>query len=215
MLTADDMSSVQVPASQGRRTSAESRLREALVQFPRSLFCTEEPKHESELREPPEELTVVTMIEALELAGTERVLELGAPTAYAAAVLSQLAAEVYAVVSEPELAERRGRDLYALGCRNVHVVLSPPQAGWPAAAPYQAIVVGAAAARVPLELIHQLDLGGRLVISIGDEHGQLLERIYKCQGALKSETLGTCHLGMLAHARHTPSLVPWVHQPGS
>ena len=211
------MSSVQPPSpvSHGRRSSAESRLREALVQFPRSLFCTEEPKHESELREPPEELTVVTMIEALELAGTERVLELGCPSAYAAAVLSRLAAEVYSVVSEQELAERRGRHLYALGCRNVHVVLSPPQAGWPSAAPYQAIVVGAAAAEVPLELIHQLDLGGRLVISIGDEAGQLLERVYKCQGALKSETLGSCHLGMLADARHTPSLVPWVHQPRS
>jgi len=155
------------------------------------------------------------MIEALELAGTERVLELGCPSAYAAAVLSRLAAEVYSVVSEQELAERRGRHLYALGCRNVHVVLSPPQAGWPSAAPYQAIVVGAAAAEVPLELIHQLDLGGRLVISIGDEAGQLLERVYKCQGALKSETLGSCHLGMLADARHTPSLVPWVHQPRS
>jgi protein-L-isoaspartate(D-aspartate) O-methyltransferase len=198
--------------SRGRRESAESRLRDALVQFPRSLFCSEEPHHESELREPPEDLTVVTMIEALELSGTERVLDLGSPSAYTAAVLSHLAAEVYSVVSEPELAERRGRGLYALGCRNVHVVLSPPPVGWPGAAPYQAIVVGAAAAQVPLELIHQLDLGGRLVISIGDEKEQLLERVYKRQGALKSETLGACHLGMLAGACDTPSLVPWVHQ---
>lgn len=219
MLVVHDMSSVQVPnrVAGGRRNSVESRLREALVQYPRSLFCTEEPKHASELGEPPEDLTVVTMIEALDLAGTERVLELGSPTAYMAALLSHLAAEVYSVVSEQELAERRGRDLYALGCRNVHVVLSPPAAGWPGAAPYQAIVVGAAAAQVPLELIHQLDVGGRLVISIGDEKEQLLERVYKCpsQGALKSETLGACHLGMLADSRHTPSLVPWVHQPES
>lgn len=212
-----DMSSVQPPSpvSRGRRNSAESRLRDALVQFPRSLFRSPEPKHQSELRELPEDLTVVSMIEALELAGTERVLELGSPTAYTTAVLSHLAAEVYSIVSEPELAERRGRDLYALGCRNVHVVLSPPQVGWPEAAPYQAILVGAAAPQVPLELIHQLDLGGRLVISIGDDNGQLLERVYKCQDALKSETLGTSHLGMLADARHTPSLVPWVHQPQS
>jgi protein-L-isoaspartate(D-aspartate) O-methyltransferase len=211
------MSSVQPPspASHGTRNTAEGRLRDALVQFPRSLFCSEEPKHESELREPPEDLTVVTMIEALELVGTERVLELGSPTAYTAALLSHLAAEVYSVVSEQERAEQRGRDLHALGCRNVHVVLSPPQLGWPGAAPYQAIVVGAAAAQVPLELIHQLDLDGRLVISIGDENGQLMERVYKGHGALKSETLGSCHLGMLADARHTPSLVPWVHQPRS
>ena len=158
----------------------------------------------------PEDLTVGTMIDALGLVGTERVLEIGSPTADTAATLSGLAAEVYSVVSDPELAERRGRHLHALGCRNVHVVLAPPEAGWPEAAPYQAILVGAAAAQVPLELIHQLELGGRLVISIGDETGQLLERVYKGQGALKSETLGTSHLGMLAHARQTPSCVPWV-----
>jgi len=208
------MRSVQAPpASHGRRNSAESRLRDALVHFPRSLFCSEEPKHEGELREPPEDLTVVTMIEALQLVGSERVMELGSPTAYTAAVLSQLAAEVYSVVAESELAERRGRDLHALGCRNVHVVPSPSEAGWPAAARYQAIVVGAAAAQIPNELINQLDLGGRLVIPIGDEKEQLLERVvYEGQGALKSETLCTCHLGMLADGRHRPSVVPWAHQ---
>ena len=158
----------------------------------------------------PEGLTVASMINALELVGRERVLEIGSPTADTAVALSHLAAEVYSVVSDPDLADRRGRNLHALRCHNVHVVLSPAEAGWPAAAPYQAILVGAAAAEVPLELIHQLELGGRLVISIGDETGQLLERVYKCQGALKSETLGACHLAMLANARHTPSCVPWV-----
>lgn len=212
------MSSVQAPShiSKGWRDSAEGRLREALLAFPRSLFCSAEaPEHESELRAPPEDLNVVTMLEALELAGTERVLELGSPTAYAAAVLSHLAAEVYSVVSEPELAERRARELDALECRNVHVVLSAPLTGWPEAGPYQAILVGAAASEMPLELINQLDLDGRLVISIGDENAQLLERVYKRQGALKSETLGTCHLRMLADARRTPSVVPWVRPSGS
>jgi len=217
LLIACDMSSVHGPgpSSKGRRPSAEGRLREALLQFPRSLFCSEEPKHESELREPPEDLTVVTMLEALKLIGTERVLEIGAPTAYTAAVLSHLAAEVYSVTSEQGLAERRGRALYALGCRNVHVVVAAPRAGWPEAAPYQAILVGAAAAEVPIELIHQLELGGRLVVPVGDETAQLLERVCKHQGALDFETLGSCHVSMLADARHTPSLVPWVHQSGS
>lgn len=199
------------PVSKTSRRSAEGRLREALVRFPRSAFVSEEPKHESEQRELPEDLTVVTMLEALELVGTERVLEIGSPTGYPAALLSHLAAEVYSVAAEREVAERRGRELHALGCRNVHVVLSAPHVGWPAAAPYQAIVIGAAASEVPLDLINQLDLGGRLVILIGDEHGQLLERVYKGQGGLKSETLGTGHLGMLAEAVDTPSCVPWVH----
>ena len=206
------MNSVQAPspASKGKRSSGESRLRDALLHFPRALFCSEEPKHESELREPPEDLTVVTMLEALELAGTERVLELGSPTSYTAAVLTHLAAEVYSVAVEGAVAERRERELSALGCRNVHVVLADPQAGWPAAAPYQAMLVGAAAAHVPLELVHQLDLGGRLVISIGNAQAQLLERLHKRHGALDSETLGACHLSMLADARHSPSRVPWA-----
>jgi len=210
LLKKRDMSSVQAPSpiSKGWRRSAEGRLREALLAFPRSRFCSSE--HESELRAPPEDLNVVTMLEALELTGTERVLELGSPTAYAAALLSHLAADVYSVVDEPELAERRARELEALACPNVHVVLSAPLAGWPEAAPYQAILVGAAASEMPLELINQLALDGRLVISVGDENAQLLERVYKRQGALKSETLGTCHLSMLAVARRTPSLVPWV-----
>lgn len=214
LLATRDMSSVRPPSpgSKRRHPPAESRLREALCQFPRSLFGPEEPVHACEPREPPEELTLVTMLEALELVGTERVLEIGSPTAYLAAVLSHLAAEVYSVVSEQGLADGRGRALSALGCRNVHVVFSAPHAGWPEAAPYQAILVGAAASQVPLELIHQLDLGGRLVISIGNEKAQLLERMHLRRGALDTETLGTCHLGMLADECRSPSLVPWTHE---
>jgi protein-L-isoaspartate(D-aspartate) O-methyltransferase len=157
----------------------------------------------------------VTLLEALELEGTERVLEIGSGTAYTAALLSHLATEVYSVVSEQEAAERRGRHLHALGCRNAHVVLAAPHAGWPTAAPYQAILVAASAAQVPLELIHQLDLGGRLVIPIGDEQAQLLERVYKRQGAVSSETLGACHVAVLTDGPREQSPVPWVHQPRS
>ncbi|HEX2873437.1 MAG TPA: hypothetical protein VHP33_19395 [Polyangiaceae bacterium] len=181
--------------------------------FPRKQFCAASPEHESELQAPPEERTVVTMLEALELNGTERVLEIGSTTAYTAALLSQLSAEVYSVVAEQDAAERRGRHLHALGCRNAHVVLGAPHTGWPSAAPYQAILVGASAAQVPLELIDQLELGGCLVIPIGDEQAQLLERVYKRRGALSSETLGACHVAMLADGPRERSLVPWVHQP--
>jgi protein-L-isoaspartate(D-aspartate) O-methyltransferase len=200
-------------ATAGPRTSAESRLREALLHVPRSLFCLEQPaKHESEVGEPPEDLTFLTMLEGLQLVGTERVLELGSPTAYTAALLSHLAAEVYSVAPDQAVLERRERELGELGCRNVHVVLATPHAGWPVAAPYQAILVGAAASELPLELVHQLALGGRLVISIGDAHAQLLERVHVRQGAVDSETLGACHLSVLAEARSSPSVVPWAQQ---
>jgi protein-L-isoaspartate(D-aspartate) O-methyltransferase len=198
------------PSARGRH-SPEARLREALLHVPRSLFCEEEPpKHESEVREPPEDLTVVTMLEGLALVGTERVLELGSPTAYTAALLSHLAAEVYSVAADQDVAERREQELHSLDCRNVHVVLAAPQVGWPVAAPYQAILVGAAASELPLELVHQLDLGGRLVISIGDANAQLLERVHKRQDSVDSETLGACHLSLLPGARQTPSQVPWA-----
>jgi len=191
--------------------TAEDRLRDALLHFPRSRFGAEERKHEAELREPPEELTVVTMLEALELVGTERVLEIGSATAYTTALLSRLAVEVYSVVPEPELAERRADELSALGCGNAHVVLAASEEGWPAAAPYQAILVGAAASEVPLELVNQLDEGGRLVISVGDADAQLLERFRKRTGALDAETLGTCHLRHPLSAFAPPSGVPWAN----
>jgi protein-L-isoaspartate(D-aspartate) O-methyltransferase len=215
LLTLLDMSAAQPrsPSSKGRRTGPDSRLREALLEVPRSLFSTEAPERRSGLREPAEDPTLVTMLEALELTGTERVLEIGSPTAYTAAVLSHLAAEVYSVAAEPELAQRRRRELHASGCRNVHVVPSAPHAGWPEGAPYQAILVSGAASQVPLELVHQLDLGGRLVIPIGDENAQLLERMHLRQGAVSSETVGSCQLAMLADASHSPSLVPWASEP--
>jgi len=198
-------------ASAHQHPTAEDRLRDALLHFPRSLFGAEARKHEAELREPPEELTVVTMLEALELAGTERVLEIGSATAYTAALLSRLAVEVFSVVLEPELAERRADELSTLGCRNAHVVLGASEEGWAAAAPYQAILVGAAASEVPLELVNQLDEGGRLVISLGDADAQLLERFRKRTGALDAETLGTCHLHHQLSAFAPPSGVPWAH----
>lgn len=209
------MSSVRthLPSARGRRHPGDARLRQALRQFPRKLFCAASPDHECELPAPPDQLTVEKMLEALQLNGTERVLEIGSATAYTAALLSHLAAEVYSVVTEQEAAERRGLHLHALGCGNAHVVLAAPHGGWPSAAPYQAILVGASAAQVPLPLIHQLDLGGRLVIPIGDDQSQLLERVYKRQGALSSETLGACHVAALADGPPEPSLVPWVHQP--
>jgi protein-L-isoaspartate(D-aspartate) O-methyltransferase len=201
------------PPSLRGRHSAEGRLRDALSRVPRSLFCDEEsPKHESEVNQPPEDLTIVTMLEGLELVGTERALDLDSPTAYTAALLSQLAAEVYSVAADQDVAEQRERELRSLGCRNVHIVLAAPQVGWPVAAPYQAILVGAAASELPLELVHQLDVGGRLVICIGDANAQLLERVHKRQGSVDSETLGACHLSLLPGARQTPSQVPWAPQ---
>jgi protein-L-isoaspartate(D-aspartate) O-methyltransferase len=150
------------------------------------------------------------MLQALELVGTERVLEIGGGSGYQAGLLSRLAREVHSIELDRALAENAKRALAELGCSNVRVIHGDASAGWPEGAPYQAIVVGVGAWEIPPELIEQLDLGGRLVIPVGDEDGQLIERLRKRADAMDSETLGACHLDMLVGERGSASF-PWTH----
>jgi protein-L-isoaspartate(D-aspartate) O-methyltransferase len=134
---------------------------------------------------------VAYMIEALELRGTERVLEIGTGSGYAAAVLSRCAAEVFTVERIDILAEEARERLETLGYRNVKVQLSDGTMGWQEHAPYDGIVVTAGAPEVPEELQAQLAIGGRLVIPVGPTpHLQNLVRVRKtAQGELKREEL--------------------------
>ena len=121
---------------------------------------------------------VAYMIEALELSGKERVLEIGTGSGYAAAVLSRCAAEVFTVERLPVLAESARIRLQALGYRNVLVQLGDGTLGWQDHAPYHAIVVTAGAPEVPGELLEQLSPQGRLVIPVGPTpHLQTLVRM--------------------------------------
>jgi protein-L-isoaspartate(D-aspartate) O-methyltransferase len=110
---------------------------------------------------------VALMIEALGLQGAESVLEIGAGSGYAAAVLARLAAHVCTVERIPALRDAAAMRLAELGITNVDVVLGDGTLGWPAAAPFDAIVATAGGPRVPLALQHQLRIGGRLVIPVG------------------------------------------------
>ena len=187
------------------------RLHSALQRFPRSLFprAGGTSPTERELDVFPEDLLSL-LLEALDLTGKERVLEVGSPTGYLTALLSHLAGEVYSVTSDQALAEERARELGALGCGNVQVVHAELGAGWPLGAPYQAIVVGAGAPEVPRDLVDQLDLDGRLVIPVGDANAQMLECMRKRRDALVSETLGGCRMKMLAGTPRSPSIYPWT-----
>jgi protein-L-isoaspartate(D-aspartate) O-methyltransferase len=197
-------------SAEGPKTD-ERRLRAALQRCPRALF-TKGPSASQgpAVAELPSEPVVVAQLEALALAGTERVLEVGSPNAYLAALLSHLSGEVYSVTHLPELAQERARELTLLGCENVNVVHADPHLGWPAQAPYQAIVVGAGSSEVPLALLDQLDVGGRLIIPIGDANAQMLECLRKRPGALDSQTLGACQMKMLAGDQRSPSSYPWT-----
>ncbi|MFZ5690311.1 MAG: protein-L-isoaspartate(D-aspartate) O-methyltransferase [Pseudomonadota bacterium] len=112
---------------------------------------------------------VAFMIEALNLKGGERVLEIGAGSGYAAAVLSKIAGEVYTVERIGQLAEKAAARLADLGYSNVHVLHGDGTKGWPEHMPYDAIVVAAGGPKVPDALKLQLKIGGRLVIPVGTD----------------------------------------------
>jgi protein-L-isoaspartate(D-aspartate) O-methyltransferase len=110
---------------------------------------------------------VAFMTEALALHGGERVLEIGAGSGYAAAVLSKIAGEVYTVERIGQLAEKAASTLADLGYHNVHVLHGDGTKGWPDHAPYDGIIVAAGGPSVPESLKEQLKIGGRLIIPVG------------------------------------------------
>ena len=123
---------------------------------------------------------VAFMAEALMLKGGEKILEVGAGSGYAAAVLSEIAADVYTVERLGQLADKAAALLAELGYDNVYVLHGDGSRGWPEHAPYDAIVVTAGAPLVPESLKAQLKVGGRLVIPVGsDQRSQELVRIVK------------------------------------
>jgi len=122
---------------------------------------------------------VALMLELAEIGPDERVLEVGAGSGYVAALMGRLAREVVAVEHHGELAEQARGRLAALGVDNVRVVVADGKRGCPEAAPFDAIVVSAAATEVPAPLTEQLAPGGRLVLPRGGAGFQLLMRIVK------------------------------------
>ena len=133
---------------------------------------------------------VARMTEALDLGSTDRVLEIGTGSGYAAAVLAEIAAEVYTVERVAALADRARWRLAALGYRQVHVRLGDGTLGWPEHGPYDAIAVTAGGPDVPQALLEQLAIGGRLVMPVGPmRFGQRLVRIVRGHGGLRREEL--------------------------
>ena len=121
---------------------------------------------------------VALMAEALELRPSDRVLEVGTGSGYAAAVLARCAGEVYTIERHAELHELAARRFAELGLEHVHARHGDGTLGWPEHAPYDAILVSAGAPSVPRALLDQLAVGGRLVIPVGGElREQSLQRI--------------------------------------
>lgn len=121
---------------------------------------------------------VAYMVEALRLDGGESVLEIGAGSGYAAAVLSRIAGDVYTVERIGKLAQKAASKLEDLGYDNVHVLHADGTRGWPEHGPYDAIIVAAGGPEIPKSLKQQLKIGGRMVIPVGsDPRAQELTRV--------------------------------------
>jgi protein-L-isoaspartate(D-aspartate) O-methyltransferase len=147
---------------------------------------------------------VAAMIEAAEVGAGDRVLEVGAGSGYAAAVISRIAAHVYAVERHVSLADAAAERLRTLGCRNVVLRAGDGAKGWPDAAPFDAIIVSAGGARVPDALKDQLGLGGRLVMPIG--RSRRLQQLIKYR-RIAARQFSEEDLGAV-------SFVPLVAEPG-
>jgi len=135
---------------------------------------------------------VATMVEALEIEPTDHVLEVGTGTGYQAAVLGELAADVWSIERIPELAAKAREILSRLGYSNVRVVDGDGSLGLPEHAPYHKILVAAAAPDVPNSLLEQLADGGRLVIPVGSRTDQQIQLIRKTAGKIVSTPRELC-----------------------
>ncbi|HEY0738893.1 MAG TPA: protein-L-isoaspartate(D-aspartate) O-methyltransferase [Herpetosiphonaceae bacterium] len=182
-----------------RRNIRDTRVLDAMVNVPRHRFVPESldqqayadnalPIAENQTISQP--YIVALTVAALQLRGNERVLEIGTGSGYAAAVLAQLAAEVWTIERYRSLAESAAQRLADLDYTNVHVMIGDGTQGLPEHAPYDAIAVAAAGPHVPRSLLGQLAPGGRLVIPIGSMDEQKLIRILRTSQGLQEESLG-------------------------
>ena len=134
--------------------------------------------------------THAVYLEALELKGDERVLEIGTGSGYQAALLSFLAQQVVSVERVPWLAQHAQAALKAARCSGVTVVVGDGTLGWRPMAPYDAILVSAATTRIPPPLFEQLDRGGHLIAPIKSGEQQEIRRYRKTGRVISEETLG-------------------------
>jgi len=172
----------------------DPRVLSALLKVERERFVPEEYTNSAYADQPlpigegqtiSQPYIVALMTELLELKGNEKVLEIGTGSGYQAAILAELAKEVYTVEIVESLASTAKKRLSELGYQNIHVKAGDGYLGWPEAAPFDAIMITAAPDHIPKPLIEQLKEGGRMVAPVGT-YSQELKRIVKRSGKIET-----------------------------
>ena len=182
---------------QARRIN-DRRVLDAFESIPRHLFVPEDEREWAYEDGPlpigfrqtiSQPYIVAYMTQLLDLTGSERVLEVGTGSGYQAAILSRLAAEVHTIELIPALAERAAQVLAEVGAANVFLHIGDGSQGWSEAAPYDAIIVTAAAPRVPRSLLGQLADHGRMILPVGESGFQELELWMRAGHSFSHESL--------------------------
>jgi protein-L-isoaspartate(D-aspartate) O-methyltransferase len=170
------------------RDIVDQRVLDAMERVPREIFVPENQRHRAyddaalpighgqTISQP---YMVARICEVLALRGEERVLDVGTGSGYQAAVLAELAGEVFSIERIPELSEQARVNLAAAGSTDVSVRVGDGTLGLPEEAPFDAIAVAAAAPGLPQKLYEQLDVRGRLAVPVGGRGGQRLELVIR------------------------------------
>jgi protein-L-isoaspartate(D-aspartate) O-methyltransferase len=180
------------------RNIFDPRVLTAMRDVPRHHFVPDELRHlayrdgplpigyEQTISQP---FIVAYMTQCLQLSGHETVLEIGTGSGYQTAILCQLANHVVSVERHGPLAERAAANLEALGIENVEIHEGDGSQGLPDMAPFDAILVSAAAPAIPHALLAQLAESGRMILPVGDSYNQYLERVYRMGNTWQIEQL--------------------------
>jgi len=180
----------------------DKRLLNVMRKIPRHLFVEEALRNQAYNDYPlpigegqtiSQPYIVALMTEALELKGQEKVLEIGTGCGYQTAILAELAQSVFTIERVPTLMQRAKAILDSLGYFNVAYKTGNGTLGWPEVAPFQGIIVTAAAPEIPQPYVEQLEPGGKMVIPLGDKFSQVLYKIIKLpDGRIKKQYLCGC-----------------------
>jgi len=182
---------VMVDSQLRARGISDARVLEAILRVPRHEFVPETLRAQAYQDHPlpigdgqtiSQPYVVALMLESLQIVPKDKVLEVGTGSGYATALLAELAAQVFSIERHPALAESARNLLAGLGYANIQVFTGDGTLGLPAAAPFDAILVSAAAPALPPALLSQLREGGRMIIPVGSADDQQLQFIRMING---------------------------------